>query len=126
MLQGWQRARCKWIGHSCARLVEEDEPTERCHRLDPPLKRRQLRKDLTICGGKDEHDVALTLRRRAIGDTRVPVHRIARLREHCGSLSRMTRAISPISALRRGAGEQTPFARPAFERGRAAVVELES
>ncbi len=72
-----------------ARLVEEDQPTERCHRLDPPLKRRQLRQVLAACEPiRDEHDVALTLGGRAIGDTQVPVHRIARLREHCGSLSR--------------------------------------
>ena len=37
---------------------------------------------------RDEHDVARTFTRRAIGDAQVPVHRIARLREHCGSVSR--------------------------------------
>ena len=37
LLQGRQRARRDGIGCSGARLVEEDEPTERCHRLDPPL-----------------------------------------------------------------------------------------
>ncbi len=37
---------------------------------------------------RDEHDVTSTLGRRAIGDAQVPVHRIARLREHGGSLSR--------------------------------------
>ena len=40
LLQGRQRARRDGIGRSGARLVEEDEPTERCHRLDPPLKGR--------------------------------------------------------------------------------------
>src|SRR5205085_8972152 len=35
----------------------------------------------------DERDVALALRRRAIGDAQVPVERVARLREHCGSVS---------------------------------------
>ena len=37
---------------------------------------------------RDEHDVASTFARRAIGDAQVAVHRIARLREHGGSLSR--------------------------------------
>ena len=40
LLQGRQRVRCDRIGRSGARLVEEDEPTERCHRFDPPLKGR--------------------------------------------------------------------------------------
>jgi hypothetical protein len=40
LLQGRQRARCDGIGRSRARLVEDDEPTERCHRLDPPLDER--------------------------------------------------------------------------------------
>ena len=40
LLQGRQRARRDGIGRSRARLVEEDEPTERCHRLDPPLNGR--------------------------------------------------------------------------------------
>ena len=40
LLQGRQRARRDGIGRSRARLVEEDESTERCHRLDPPLKGR--------------------------------------------------------------------------------------
>jgi class 3 adenylate cyclase len=40
LLQGRQRARRDGIGGSRARLVEEDEPPERCHRLDPPLKGR--------------------------------------------------------------------------------------
>ena len=89
LLQGRQRARRDGIGHSRARLVEEDQPTERCHRLDPPLKGRQLRKDLAAREPvRDEHDVASTFARRAIGDAQVPVHRIARLREHCGSVSR--------------------------------------
>ena len=98
LLQGRQRARRDGIGRSGARLVEEDQSTERCHRLDPPLNGRQLRKDLTVCEPvRDEHDVARTLRRRAIGDAQVPVHRVARLREHCGSLSRASSAISQIS-----------------------------
>ena len=89
LLQGRQRARRDGIGRSRARLVEEDQPTERCHRLDPPLKGRQLRKDLAAREPvRDEHDVARTFTRRAIGDAQVPVQRIARLREHCGSLSR--------------------------------------
>ena len=77
------------IGRSRARLVEEDQSTERCHRLDPPLKGRQLRQVLAAGEPvRDEHDVARTFARRAIGDAQVPVHRIARLREHCGSVSR--------------------------------------
>ena len=40
LLQGRQLARRDGIGCSRARLVEEDQPTERRHRLDPPLKRR--------------------------------------------------------------------------------------
>ena len=36
LLQGRQRVRRDRIGRSHARLVEEDEPTKRCHRLDPP------------------------------------------------------------------------------------------
>ena len=47
------------IGGSRARLVEEDQSTKRCHRLDPPLNGRQLRKDLTAREPvRDEHDVA--------------------------------------------------------------------
>ena len=89
LLQRRQRARRDRIGRSRARLVEEDQSTKRCHRLDPPLKRRQLRKDLTVREPvRDDHDVARTFTRRAIGDAQVPVQRIARLREHCGSLSR--------------------------------------
>ena len=65
------------------------ESTERRHRLEPALDGRQLRQDLTACEPvRDEHDVTRTLRRRAIGDAQVPVQRIARLREHCGSVSR--------------------------------------
>ena len=89
LFQRRQRPRRDGIGGSRARLVEEDESPQRCHRLDPPLKRRQLRKKLT--GGepvRDDHDVPGTRGRRAIGDTQVPIHRIARLREHAGSLSR--------------------------------------
>ena len=40
LLQGRQRARRDGIGRSRARLVEEDESPERCHRLDPPLNGR--------------------------------------------------------------------------------------
>ena len=40
LLQGRQRARRDGIGGSRARLVEEDQPTERRHRLDPPLNGR--------------------------------------------------------------------------------------
>ena len=40
LLQGRHRARRDGIGRSRARLVEEDQPTERCRRLDPPLKGR--------------------------------------------------------------------------------------
>ena len=40
LLQGRQRVRRDGIGRSRARLVEEDEPTERRHRLDPPLNGR--------------------------------------------------------------------------------------
>ena len=63
-------------------------PSDR-HRLDPPLKGRQLRQVLAAREPvRDEHDVARTFARRAIGDEQVPVQRIARLREHCGSVSR--------------------------------------
>jgi hypothetical protein len=37
LLQSRQRARRDRIGGSRARLIEEDQPTERCHRLDPTL-----------------------------------------------------------------------------------------
>jgi hypothetical protein len=58
-LQGRHRARRDGIGGSGAGQVEEDEPPERCHRLDPTLDVRQLRKDLTVCEPvRDEHDVA--------------------------------------------------------------------
>jgi hypothetical protein len=40
LLQGRQRARRDGIGGSRARLVEEDEPTQRRHRFDPPLHGR--------------------------------------------------------------------------------------
>ena len=61
LLQGRQRARRDGIGRSRARLVEEDQPTERCHRLDPPLNGRQLRQDLAAGEPvRDEHDVART------------------------------------------------------------------
>ena len=40
LLQRRQRARRDGIGRSGARLVEEDQSTERCHRLDPPLNGR--------------------------------------------------------------------------------------
>jgi hypothetical protein len=80
---------------SRARLVEENEPTKRRHRLDPPLQRRQLWKDLTICEPVlHEHDVARTFRRGPIGDTQVAVERIARLGEHGGSVSRGARRVS--------------------------------
>jgi hypothetical protein len=70
-------------------------------RLDPPLQRRQLRKDLTVCeSGRDEHDVARTFARCAIGDAQVPVQRVARLREHCGSLSRGAGRISSHATAR--------------------------
>ena len=89
LLQGRQRARRDGIGRSRARLVEEDESAERCHRLDPPMKGRQFRKDFAArVPVRDVHDVARTFACRAIGDTQVPVQRVARLREHCGSLSR--------------------------------------
>ena len=55
----------------------------------PTLNGRQLGKNLAAGEPvRDEHDVARTFARRAISDAQVPVHRIARLREHCGSLSR--------------------------------------
>jgi hypothetical protein len=63
--------------------------TKRCHRFKPALDMRQFGKDFTVCErGTDEHDVTITLMRRAVGDPQVPVERIARLREHCGSVSR--------------------------------------
>jgi hypothetical protein len=59
LLQGRHRARRDGIGRTGARLVEEDEQTERCHRLDPTLDVPQLRKDLTVCEpGRREHEVA--------------------------------------------------------------------
>ena len=89
LLQRRQRARRDGIRHSGTRLVKEDQPTQRCHRLHPALNRRQLRKDLTAREPvRHQDDVASAFRRRAIGDTQIPVHRIARLREHGGSLSR--------------------------------------
>ena len=82
--------------------VEENEPTQRCHRLDPPLSRGQLRKKLT--GGepvRDEPDVASARGRRAVGDAQVPVQRITRLREHGGSVSRGARQDSVSTRTRR-------------------------
>jgi len=40
LFQGGQRARCDGIGRTHARLIEEDQSTKRCHRLDPPLNGR--------------------------------------------------------------------------------------
>jgi hypothetical protein len=61
LLQGRQRARRDGIRRSGARLVEENQSTERCHRLDPPSKRGLLRKVLTIAEPhRDEHYVART------------------------------------------------------------------
>ena len=40
LLQRRQRTRRDGIGRARARLVEEDQPTERCHRLNPPLNGR--------------------------------------------------------------------------------------
>jgi len=58
LLQGWQCARRDGIGCAGARLVEEDEPAERGHRLAPALKGRQVRKDLAAREPvRDEHDV---------------------------------------------------------------------
>jgi hypothetical protein len=89
LLQRRQRTRRNGIGGSGALLVEEDDSTERRHRLDPPLKGRQLRKKVAAGEpARDAHDVTRTFARRAIGDAQVPVHRVARLAEHCGSLSR--------------------------------------
>ncbi len=89
LLQGWHRARLHRIGRSTARLVEKNEPTERCHRLNPPLDGWQLRKVLAASEPiRDEHYVSLTLSGSAIRDAQVPVQRIARLREHCRSVKR--------------------------------------
>ena len=89
LLQGRQRSRSDGIRRSRARLVEDDEPTERCHRLDPPLNRGILRNNLAAAvPARDEHDVASTFSRRAIGDAQFTVEGIARLREHRGSVSR--------------------------------------
>ena len=90
LLQGRQRARRDGIGRAGAWLVEEDQPTKRRHRLDPPL-----RSDGNS-GRTSQHVNQFgtnTMSRApgsrcAVGDAQVPVHRIARLREHCGSLSR--------------------------------------
>ena len=100
LLQGRQRARRDGVGRSAARLVEEDQPTERRHRLDPALHGRQFRLDLSVGEpGRDEHDVARTFTSRAIGDVQVPVERVACLREHCGSVSgeRVERRVSTAS-----------------------------
>ncbi len=95
LLQRRQRARRDGIGRSRARLVEEDQPAERCHRLDPPSKGRQLRKVLAAREPvRDEHDVARSFVRRAIGDAQIAVSCVARLREHCGSLSRAASLVS--------------------------------
>lgn len=60
--QGWQRARLDRVGRAAARLVEEDHPTERRHRLNPTLQRWQLRQMLAAREPiRDEHDVAFTL-----------------------------------------------------------------
>jgi hypothetical protein len=40
LLQGRKRARRDEIGRTRARLVEENEPPQRRHRLDPPLSGR--------------------------------------------------------------------------------------
>ena len=88
LLQGRQRARRDGIGGSRARLVEEDISTERRHRLEPTLNGRQLRKDFAAAEPvRDPHHVARTFTRCAIGDVQVPIQCIARLREHCRSLS---------------------------------------
>jgi hypothetical protein len=59
LLQGWHRARLHRIGSSTAWLVENDEPTERSHRLNPPLDGWQLRKVLAASKPiRNEHDVA--------------------------------------------------------------------
>ena len=92
LFQSRQRTGRDRIGRSRARLVEVDEPTERCHRVNPALKGGQLRQ--VFAAGepvRDEHDVPFTFSRRAIGDPQVPVHRVARLGEHCGSVSRGAR-----------------------------------
>ena len=89
LLQRRQCARRDGIRRTGAGLVEEDQSTERRHRLDPPLDGRQLRKNLAVGEPvRDEHDVVRTLTRRAIGDAQVTVARIPRLREHCGSVGR--------------------------------------
>jgi hypothetical protein len=63
LLQGRQRARRDGIGRSRARLVEVDEPTERCHRLYITLNRGQLRKNLAAREPvRDDHDVARSFR----------------------------------------------------------------
>src|ERR1700759_3355944 len=93
-LQRWQRAWRDGIGSTRARLVEEDQPTERCHRLDPPLSGRQLRENLTVCEPiRDDHDVAGAFSRSAIGDAQVPVERVARLPEHSRSVGRSARSL---------------------------------
>jgi hypothetical protein len=40
LLQGGQRIRGHRVRCACAQLVDEDQPTERCDRLNPPLKGR--------------------------------------------------------------------------------------
>lgn len=54
-----------------------------------PGKLRQLRNDLAAREPvRDDHKVARAFTRRAVGDAHVPVQRVARLGEHCGSVSR--------------------------------------
>jgi len=61
LLQGRHRAWLDWIRCARAWLVEKNEPTERCHRLHPPLYGGQLRKKLTgVEPIRNEHDVAST------------------------------------------------------------------
>src|SRR6185295_4475953 len=88
LLQGRKRTRLDGIGRARTWLVKEDETTQRRHRLNPPLGRWQLRKKFAAREPvRNEHDVPYTLTRGPVGDAQVPVHRIARLREHGGSLS---------------------------------------
>jgi hypothetical protein len=103
LLQGRQRARRDGIGRTASRLVEEDEPTERRHRLEPPLNGRHFRNDLTAREpARDDHDVAGSFTRRPIGNPQVTVQCVARLGEHDGILSRRTVRAVRISSVHAG------------------------
>jgi hypothetical protein len=80
LLQGGHRIRSDGIRCAGADLIDEDQPADRRHCLDPALHRGQIRHGLTIGEpGRDEHNVPSTFTRRAVGDAQVPVAGVARL-----------------------------------------------